>query len=167
MTVTGQQLREVMGEFATGVTVVTALDPQGNPFGFTANAVASVSLDPPLVLVCIGRERHAHQVISEASAFAVNILAENQEQIARRFASPVPMSERFAGVRVVPGRCGAPVIADAVGVLECERGDVYAGGDHSIFLGRVSAAARTPQPPLLYFRSRFHGFTQQVTQLPS
>lgn len=153
MPVSSTQLREVMGDFATGVTIVTARDASGQPTGFAANSVTSVSLDPPLVLVCVGKQRYAHGVLAASDSFAINILAEGHEPVARRFASPV--ADRFAELKLVDGPRGTPLLAEALGGIECERTAIYDGGDHSIFLGHVHHTWRTAGNPLLFFRGAF------------
>lgn len=162
MSISGLQLREAMGEFATGVTIITTRAEEGDAlFGFTANAVTSVSLDPPLVLVCVGKSRYAHQILSRNKYFGINILSHTQCDVARRFASPDV--DRFADLDLVDGIHQVPLIAGASGSLVCERTEIYEGGDHSIFLGLVKSVDRHSDSPapLLFFRGGFCGLSLQ------
>jgi flavin reductase (DIM6/NTAB) family NADH-FMN oxidoreductase RutF len=154
-------LRGVLGMFATGITVVTAGDDL--PRGMTANSFTSVSLQPPLILVCVQRDAAMHQAIQECGAFAVSVLSAHQEPVARHFADRARPrgEEEFALVDWSPGeRTGAPIVADAVAWLECRLAAVHRGGDHSIFLGQVLSAGRGDGgDALLYFAGGFHQLT--------
>lgn len=152
--VDGELLREVAGTFATGVTVVTTRTASGL-FGCTANAVTSLSLDPPLMLVCLDRSTKTHPRLLEARSFAINIvrLEEGSEELCRLFAGK---SERkFDGVAWRDGVTGSPVLEAALAHLECELEDTYEGGDHTIFIGRVVAAERRDGEPIVFYRGRF------------
>jgi flavin reductase (DIM6/NTAB) family NADH-FMN oxidoreductase RutF len=148
-------LREVAGTFATGVTVVTTSTPDG-PFGCTANAVTSLSLDPPLMLVCLDRSTKTHPRLLEARAFAINIIrhAPGAEELCRLFAGK---SERkFDDVDWREGMTGAPILHGAsLSHLECELEVTYEGGDHTIFIGRVVAVGRGHGDPILFYRGDF------------
>lgn len=151
-------LREVLGRFATGVTIVAAGGPV--PHGMTANAFTSVSLTPPLVLVCVKRSAAIHQVMLDCRSFAVSVLAAGQEQVARYFADhsrPRGVDE-FDGVSWSPGpETGAPVIDGALAWLECVLMAAHEGGDHSILLGSVLASGHGPDDDaLLFFGGGFH-----------
>ncbi|MCI4061215.1 flavin reductase family protein [Micromonospora sp. R77] len=131
-------LRRAFGAFATGVTIVTV--GGATPHGMTANSFATVSLDPPLVLICVGREAVMHQVLSHTGAFGVSVLAAEQEAVARYFADRRrPLGrEQFDSVDWLPGgRTGAPLITGALAHFECALRRTYDGGDHSIFLGEL------------------------------
>ncbi|NUO58023.1 MAG: flavin reductase family protein [Hamadaea sp.] len=152
-----KSLRRAFGTFATGVTVVTV---GGDiPHGMTANSFTSVSLDPPLVLVCVDRGAVMHSVLCDAGQFAVSVLAERQAGLARYFAdNHRPLgAEQFDAVDWVPGPVtGAPLITDALCHFECEVQRAYAGGDHTIFLGRLVWLSRTDEEEaLLFLRGRF------------
>lgn len=150
-----ETLRAVLGQFATGVTVLTA--GREVPQGMTANSFTSVSLDPPLVLVCVSRTATVHGTILAEGRFAVSILSAAQQDVARHFADHHrPRGRRgFDGVDTFSGRfTGVPLISGALAWLECSLAAEYDGGDHSIFLGSVFDLFRgTPGEPLLYHGS--------------
>jgi flavin reductase len=150
-------LREVMGQFATGVTVLTAAGEQ--PHGMTANAVTSVSLDPPMVLCCVAHTARLHKAIVAAGAFGVSVLGADQEDVARYFADRERPSgaEQFECMDCFPGQhTGAPLLAGSLAWLECELSEVYPGGDHSIFLGSVLTASRGAGQVLMFHAGGFH-----------
>lgn len=145
--------RKVIGCFATGVTLVTTIGADGRPRGLTANAVCSVSLEPTLVLVCIDHQADTHPAIRERRAFAVSILRKEHEPISRLFATGAP--DKFQGLPFRAGKSGLPLLADALAHLECDLVGEYDGGDHSIFVGEVTAAAESEGAPLLFFRGTY------------
>lgn len=151
-------LREALRRFATGVTVLSA--GRDMPCGMTANAFTSVSLSPPLVLVCVNRTAAIHQTVLDDGSFAVSILSARQEQVARYFASRSrPRGPReFDAVGWTPGpSTGAPLIDGALAWIECSLAAAYEGGDHSIFLGSVLASSNGPAcDSLVFFGGRFH-----------
>lgn len=150
--------RRVLGHFASGVTIVTTVDAEGRPAGLTASAIASVSLEPPLVLVCVAHTSQSHPHFRTHGRFAINILASDHEQVARRFASSSLSAEKFETTGYRPGALGLPILANALAELECTLVHEYPAGDHTIFVGRVEAAeCRGDQglEPLLYYRGRF------------
>ncbi|MEE4544639.1 flavin reductase family protein [Streptomyces sp. V4-01] len=151
-------LRTVFGTFATGITVVTASGD--TPMGMTANSFTSVSLSPPLALVCVERKAAIHDAILAEGVFAVSVLSSDQEHVAKYFASHSrPRGEQeFSAVDSSPGPCtGAPVLAGALAWVECRLTAVYDGGDHSIFLGSVLDLGHgTGSEALLYHGGRFH-----------
>ena len=146
-------LRRALGCFATGVTVVTARDAGGGPQGFTANSFTSVSLDPPLVLVCVGREVEGLEVYRECEGFAVNILADSQQAISETFATDLP--DRFAGVRWREGAHGSPILDGCIAALECAAWRRIEAGDHLILIGRVLAFERSSGHPLAFCHGRY------------
>ena len=148
-----QTFRRVMGQFATGITVVTALDREGRNCGMTVNSFTSVSLDPPLVLVCVDKRLEFFKVITETSQFNVNFLSQAQADLSRRFATKG--IDKFAGVEHRQGRMGAPLLTETLGHLECSRYDLLPGGDHVIVIGKVEHLASTDGEPLLYFSSSY------------
>ena len=147
------RFRSVMGHFATGVTVVTATSPEG-PVGLTANAVASLSLDPLLLLVAFDNEARTLPVVREAGRFGVNVLRSDQEDLARLFASKAPESEKFAGVPHTV-HDGIPVIEGVLAWVGCRLERLIPGGDHTIGIGAVEAAEAGTGEPLLWFRGSY------------
>jgi flavin reductase (DIM6/NTAB) family NADH-FMN oxidoreductase RutF len=147
------QFRQLLGRFATGVTVVTTLDTAGRPAGMTASAVASVSLEPPLLLVCVGHQAEFHKAMSAAEHFAVNVLAADQEHLSRQFAAIG--SDHFAGVSYHEGPQGLPLLDGVVAHVLCDRWGRHQAGDHTVFFGLVTGGEAFERPPLLYFGSRY------------
>lgn len=147
-------LRDGLGCFATGVTIVTARGPDGKPVGLTANSFTSVSLDPPLLLVCIANKSGNAGVIRTADCFAVNVLQIGQQPESNRFAGK--SEDRFAATRWSEGEGGAPVLAGSLGSFECKHHAVHEGGDHFILVGEVIRAQFEPRrDPLLFFRGKY------------
>jgi flavin reductase (DIM6/NTAB) family NADH-FMN oxidoreductase RutF len=147
------QFRQLLGRFATGVAVVTTTDAEGAPAGMTANSLASVSLSPPLVSLCIEREAHLHASILRASAFVINVLSSSQEALSRRFAGPHP--NRFDGIGYTLNDRGLVVLDGTLAHIECERYADYPGGDHTIVVGRVIGGSTCDGRPLLYYRGGY------------
>ena len=144
-------LRDALGCFATGVTVVTCLKPDGAPAGLTVNSFTSVSLDPPLLLVCLYKQAASAPALVEASHFAINVLQTGQQPASIRFSTR--HEDRFGATPWACGEAGAPILEDSLGVFECERFAVYDGGDHHILVGQVvKASFDATLDPLLYFR---------------
>ncbi|MBA9005605.1 MULTISPECIES: flavin reductase family protein [Thermomonospora] len=153
-----RRLRRVLGTFATGVTVVTT--GGATPHGMTANSFTSVSLDPPLVLICVGRTAILHRRLA-VGFFGVSVLASHQQAVARHFADfSRPMgAAQFDGIDCEPGRVtGIPLISGALAHFECELWKSYDGGDHTIFLGRLLSIDRpeSGDAALLFYQGRFH-----------
>lgn len=146
-------LRDAFGAFMTGVTVVTAMGDDGRPLGFTANSFASVSLSPPLLLVCIAKTSRNYLAMTRAAGFAVNILAEDQKQVSNTFAKPV--EDRFSCVDWHCGPAGAPVFDAAAAWFDCAMERVIDAGDHAILLGRVSAFQNSEKNGLGYARGGY------------
>jgi flavin reductase (DIM6/NTAB) family NADH-FMN oxidoreductase RutF len=149
------EFRQLLGRFATGVTVVTALDAAGRPHGMTANSLSSVSLHPPLLLLAIEKIAVMHPVILAAPHFVVNILADSQETQARRFARKE--DDRFDGIGYAPSAAGVPVLDGVLAHIECERVALHEAGDHTIVVGRVTGGAVREGRPLAYFRGGYTG----------
>ena len=154
MSIEPAEFRRVLGHFPTGVAVVAARSGHEPPRGLTANSVTSVSLDPPLVLVCVEKTSDTHPIIAASGAFAVSVLAQDQESLARRFAT-YEAEEKFRGVAHRQEATGAPVLEEALAWVDCRVTGAYEGGDHTIFLGEVVAADAADGPPLVYFRGGF------------
>ena len=143
-----------MGHFATGVTVVTGAGEEGRAYGLTANSVSSVSLEPPLVLVCIDKDSASHDPILDTGVFAINILGAEDGWLARRF-SGKGRSDRFRGVEHRREATGSPILEDALAWLDCSLWRTYEGGDHTIVVGRVVACAAARGSPLIFYRGRY------------
>ena len=149
-----RELRQVFGCFATGVTIVTAFDATGRPRGMTANSFTSVSMDPPLILVCIATSAPLWPVLFLASAFSINVLSEHQRDISQRFATPA--ADKFAGVdwsRAEPE--GGPILADVAAHLACRRVREVEVGDHMLLIGEVVDFARSPSRPLIFHQGAY------------
>jgi len=154
--VTAAELRLAMGHFATGVTVITSVGADGRPVGTTANAVSSLSLDPPLLLVCFDRSSQTLEAVRAHGAFAVNVLAAPQRELSANFARR-GLAAAWDGVRHRPGLTRSPRLHDVLATLECTVEHRFPGGDHEIVIGRVLAAETdgTESPPLLFWRGRY------------
>lgn len=148
-----QALRIAFGAFMTGVTIVTTVDEGGAPVGLTANSFTSVSLDPPLLLVCIARTSLSLPSFQNAGGFAVNILAKNQKPLSNRFARQ--SDNRFADVDWHPGPVGNPVLDGACGWFDCEHHDQVEAGDHIILIGHVRGFDHAGGEPLGYARGDY------------
>ena len=146
--------RSVLGRFASGITVVTTCSEDGRDHGMTVSAFCSVSLTPPLVLVCVARNAEMYRVLQTVSHFTVNILSERQEAISRRFAD-LEAEQRFEGVGFRRGKFGAPVLHDILAYVECRVDQRYDAGDHGIVIGEVEHAAARDDRPLLYYRGGY------------
>jgi 3-hydroxy-9,10-secoandrosta-1,3,5(10)-triene-9,17-dione monooxygenase reductase component len=165
--------RRVMGHFVTGVTVVSALDRR-RPFGITVNALSSVSLDPPLVMVALDRRRFLTPIVRAAGRYAVNILSEDQQALSDCFAGAlvVPGRDAFCGATWHAGETGLPLIDGASATLECTVVETFSAGDHDLFIGRVDALGNEEHHPmpLLYYRRRYlrieHAATADVEGKP-
>jgi flavin reductase (DIM6/NTAB) family NADH-FMN oxidoreductase RutF len=149
-----EQFRKALGTFATGVTVVTACNAEGERFGLTANSFNSVSLQPPLVLWSLSRSASSMPVFSRGSHYAIHILASDQKNLALQFAAK--NVDRFAGISVQKGMAGAPILPGVLAVFECFNRSQYEEGDHVIFVGQVEHCSRREQAqPLLYHDGKF------------
>ena len=147
-------LRAALGHYATGVAVVTAVGPDGHPAGMTINSFGSLSLDPPLILWCLDRRSASLATFTSADHFAVNVLAADQEQVARRFAARG--QDRFCGLRWHRGPNGLPVLDDGLGVFICRRNRHIHGGDHVIVIGHLEKYQITQgQSPLVFYTGRY------------
>jgi flavin reductase (DIM6/NTAB) family NADH-FMN oxidoreductase RutF len=147
------QFRQLLGRFATGVTILTVSTPDGRPLGMTANSLASVSLQPPLISVCVDHEAEMHDAILASPEFVVNVLASPQEALARRFSDK--HEDRFDGVGYRRSPEGLILLDGALAHIECERYANYPAGDHTIVLGRVTGGATGEGRPLLYYRGGY------------
>src|SRR3954449_8239317 len=146
------EFREVISHFASGVTVVTALH-DGRADGTTASAVTSLSLEPPMLLVCMNKLSETGRAVAHSKRFGVNILGANQVDLAERFARKG--GDKFAGVPVTPGKWGEPLFDEALATLECHVAEETTGGTHYVFLAEVESGTARGGAPLAYFRGEF------------
>ena len=152
--------RNALARFASGVTIITTVDGGGRRAGFTASAFSSLSLDPPLILVCLEKRAESYPLFEAAEQFAVSILAASQTDVALRFATRG--IDKFADSPIVPGEVtGMPLIEGAIAHLECRVHDRPDGGDHTIIIGEVLRAASTDGEPLLHFNRKFGRFVAE------
>jgi flavin reductase (DIM6/NTAB) family NADH-FMN oxidoreductase RutF len=147
------QFRQLLGRFATGVSVVTARAADGRPQGMTASSLASVSLDPPWLLVSVDRANEMHHTLETVPHFVVNVLAADQEALSRAFAATE--ENRFDGVGYRESRHGVPLLDGALAYIECVRHASVPGGDHTVFFGLVTGGTVTERRPLLYYRGGY------------
>lgn len=153
MPVSSADFRSALSRFASGVTVVTTKDGEGKQFGITVSAFCSVSLDPPLVLICIEKITGSHHAFEESGRFTVNILASNETGISEHFASLI--EDKFAGIEHAVDEHGIPILPGSLATLQCRLFKSLDGGDHSIFLGEVEHVIVRDAEPLLYFRGSY------------
>lgn len=153
MPIEPQELRRVMGHFATGVTIITTTDKEGAPNGLTANAFMSLSLNPPLVLISVDKGATCYTCFEVQNGFTVNFLGEDQEEISRRFATKG--ADKFAGLKWRAGSNGAAIIDGALGYIECKIAQCYDGGDHTIVVGEIIDASASGERPLLFFKGKY------------
>lgn len=153
---TARDLRNALGQFGTGVTVVTCIDGEG-PLGMTANSFASVSLDPALVLWSPAKASKRYPSFVAAKSFAIHIVAAEQAGLCAGFARD---GRAFDGADWAPGANGAPVLKNALSVFECEQSALHDAGDHTIILGKVTQVTTRPGAPLMFFGGRYGGFAE-------
>ena len=149
MPIDDARFRQAMGHFASGVTVVTTAST-GELYGMTVSSFSSLSLNPPLVLICIDKSVPSHDMIRDSGRFVVNILEERQEHLSRRFATTA--TDKFKGVAWHSGQLGLPVLDNTLAAIECRLRSALDGGDHTIFIGEVLDAEVREGAPLLYYR---------------
>jgi flavin reductase (DIM6/NTAB) family NADH-FMN oxidoreductase RutF len=152
-----KELRRVMGMFATGVTVLTTRDSNHQPYGLTANAVTSLSLTPPLLIICIDKKAETHPHFFDSRCFVVNILAEDQEELSTRFARTG--GDKFQGVPFSTNQDGVPVLEGTLAHVECRIIETHEGGDHVIHIGEVQHAEVRGGDPLLFFQGKYRRLT--------
>ena len=153
MSINKDEFRHALGRFASGVTVITTKDNSGRLHGITVSAFSSVSLNPPLILVCIEKKAGSHQAFEESDFFNVNILEESQQHFSDHFASHLP--DKFSGVEYFETEKGLPFLKDALVHLECKLIYAHAGGDHTIFVGEIEKSAVSDGNPLIYFHGNY------------
>ncbi|WP_433256554.1 flavin reductase family protein [Streptosporangium sp. CA-135522] len=153
-----RSLRDALGQFATGVAVVTTAAPDGARAGVTVNSFTSVSLDPPLVLWCLSKRAPSAPVFLRAGRFAVNVLAAGQDHLSQRFARPLP--DKFAGVEVRPGPGGVPMLAGTLAGFACRTVSTHDGGDHLIFVGEVGRFRWSEGEPLVFHAGGYRALAE-------
>jgi flavin reductase (DIM6/NTAB) family NADH-FMN oxidoreductase RutF len=158
VSVDAHAFRRALGQFASGVTVVTTRDATGRVLGLTVSAFCSVSLHPPLVLVCIDQRSDANAGMRESGLFAVSVLSEEQEDVSRRFASRE--RDKLAGFLFVEGRHALPLVPGALAHVQCKVRAFHVEGDHTVWVGDVLAVAAHPGRPLLYHAGAYHGLPE-------
>jgi flavin reductase (DIM6/NTAB) family NADH-FMN oxidoreductase RutF len=154
MQVEPHEFRRILGHWASGVAVVATTTAAGELRGLTANAVASVSLDPPLVLACVERDADTHDAIRDAGFFSVSVLQQQDERSARRFAGDE--ADKFRGVAYHMETTGAPILDAALAWVDCRLRDAFDGGDHTIFVGQVVDGDAREGEPLVYYRGGYN-----------
>ncbi|MEO7673213.1 MAG: flavin reductase family protein [Pyrinomonadaceae bacterium] len=159
MAISSDEFRAALSRFPSGVTVVTTKDAEGVLHGITVSAFCSLSLDPPLVLICIEKSAGSHDALAEAKAFVVNILASSQANLSEQFASLLP--DKFDGILFRSGPNGIPVLEGIVAALECSLRQACDGGDHTIFIGLVENVSTGDGFPLVYSRSAYWTLTDR------
>ena len=155
-TFSADDFRKACGLWATGVSIVTTRDTDGKGYGLTMNAVTSLSLDPPLFIVCVDNKSDTLEPIKRSRAFAINVLASAQQDLSNAFAKKNP--DKFAGVPHESGVTGAPLLTGRLLGIECTVSAIHAEGDHHIVIGKVEGLSQNPDAetaPLLYYRGRY------------
>jgi flavin reductase (DIM6/NTAB) family NADH-FMN oxidoreductase RutF len=153
MPIDKDHFRQVLSHFAAGVTVVTTLDRARQPHGLTATAFSSVSLEPPLALVCIDKKAETYEHFDPAGIFAVNFLSLDQRDVSQRFAKHG--GDKFSATAWRRGELGTPILEGTIGHVECRIVHRYDGGDHTIYVGQIESAAFCEGQPLLHFRHAY------------
>jgi len=165
MPIDADTYKNVMSQFASGVTIVT-VQHEGQQHGLTASSFTSLSLDPPLVLICVGKGLYSHQLIEQSQAFAVNILGTEQQEWGMRFANP-RVEDRYAGIDWTTAQTGSPILPGCLAWVDCKLHQVHDGGDHTIFIGEVVAGSAPPageangSAPLLYYNRAWRSLAEE------
>ena len=159
MAIDGRELRNAMGLFATGVTIITTKDASGKPFGLTANAFSSLSLDPPMLLICVDKGVDCYVCFDESKVFAVNFLSLAQEELSTRFATKG--IEKFEGLSYRVGELGVALLDGALAHFECTVAHAHEGGDHTIYVGEVQRLVTMEGDPLLFYQGKYRSLAPQ------
>jgi flavin reductase (DIM6/NTAB) family NADH-FMN oxidoreductase RutF len=154
LSVDARSFRHALGQFASGITVVTTRDAQGRALGLTVSAFCSVSLHPPLVLVCVDARSETHKAFVESKVFGVSVLAEDQDQVSERFARAG--GAKFKDLQMVTGQSGAALVPGALAHIECGLAAAHPAGDHTIYVGKVLGLSVHPGRPLVYHAGAYH-----------
>jgi flavin reductase (DIM6/NTAB) family NADH-FMN oxidoreductase RutF len=160
MPISKEDFRGALSRFASGITVVTSVDDAGRLHGMTVSAFCSVSLEPPLILICISKDTGSHDSIAKIKKFAVNILREDQAELSERFSAPV--EDKFGSTEYHESPDGLPLLNGALANLECRLVHSYDGGDHTVYVGEVENAAMFGGQPLLHFRGDYKRIAGQT-----
>jgi flavin reductase ActVB len=158
-----EKFREAMSAFPSGVTIMTTVDATGEQRGFAASSFCSLSMDPPLVLVCLGKKAQCHDAFLESDDWAIQVAAAGHVDLISRFATKG--SDKFDGGEFETDARGIPVLPDASVVLECTAHERYDGGDHTILIALVTSVALQESSPVLYFQREFHDLEKPTIQL--
>ena len=153
MPINKDEFRAALGRFASGVTVVTTKDADGKFYGLTVSAFCSVSLEPPLILVCVEKTTGSHRALQESNFFTVNVLRESQQHYSDQFASYLP--DKFDGIEFEINENGIPILQNTLAVLECRIVNTHDGGDHTIFVGQIEKSRISDGKPLIYFHGNY------------
>lgn len=153
MAISNEEFRAALSRFVSGVTVVTLKDKDGNLHGITVSAFCSVSLNPPLILVCIDNQAGSHYAFQESKRFVVNILREEQTEYSNQFASQIP--DKFINIHHHEGLDGIPVLKDSLVNLECRLAQSFEAGDHTIFIGEIERTHINEGSPLVYYQGEY------------
>lgn len=158
MPIDKNELRRIMGHFATGVTVITTVSSDGTAYGLTANAFMSVSLEPPLLLISVDKKAESYPYFEQSRVFTINILRDDQEGLSRKFA--VSGGNKFDGVAYHRGANNVPILEDTLAHIECRLYAAYDGGDHTLYLGEIVEAETREGKPLLFYRGGYRAFAE-------
>ena len=159
MAIDGRELRNAMGLFATGVSIITTRDASGKPFGLTANAFSSLSLDPPMLLICVDKGVDCYACFDESRVFGVNFLSLAQEELSTRFATKG--IEKFEGLSYSVGELGVALLDGALAHFECRVAHAHEGGDHTIYVGEVQRLVTMEGDPLLFYQGKYRSLAPQ------
>ena len=159
MAITEEEFRHLLSRFASGVCVVTSRSCDGTFYGITVSAFSSVSLSPPLILICIEKTTASHDVLLNSGSFVVNLLAENQVHLSEHFAQP--SGDKFDGIDFELNGSGLPELKNALGTLSCRMVHQFSAGDHTIFVGQVDNGFAEDSLPLIYFRGQYRKLSPQ------
>ena len=154
MPITKEEFKQALSRFASGVTVITTIDKDKKPHGITVSAFCSVSLEPPLILICIDKNAGSYGAFQESRSFVVNILGDDQQHISNQFALPIP--DKFDGMDFHLNDQEIPVLNEAIVNLECKLKESYEGGDHTIFVGQIEKSLVREGDPLVYCSGNYH-----------
>jgi flavin reductase (DIM6/NTAB) family NADH-FMN oxidoreductase RutF len=165
MSISSEEFRRLLSRFASGVCVVTSRSSDGKFFGITVSAFSSVSLNPPLVLICIEKTTASHEVLLSSGSFVVNLLSETQVHLSEHFAQP--SGDKFEGVDFEINSFGLPELRESLGTLECRVVNKFEAGDHTIFIGQVDGGSSSDSLPLLYYRGQYRKLSPQENASPA